>query len=188
MFFFVVLHPNLKLKSFQTHGWEQHWIDTAEALVSEQYQKYGGPLVSDAGLPLPTPDQEDFTDFLDIPLESLDEQSEIDNYFALPLEKVQDPIAWWWEHKALYPTLSAMALDYLSAPATSTAVERLFSQGCQLLHFTHSHPSPSMIHAFLCFGDWSQKDLVDMPDLAVAIHQLCGHKRSHSDVESVGSS
>ncbi|KAF8222390.1 hypothetical protein L208DRAFT_1157979, partial [Tricholoma matsutake] len=53
--------------------------------------------------------------------------------------------------------------------AMSTAVKQLFSQGCQLLHFTHSHLSPSMICAFLCFWDWSQKDLVDMPDLAVVI-------------------
>ncbi|KAF8228496.1 hypothetical protein L208DRAFT_1291213 [Tricholoma matsutake] len=44
------IHPNLKLKYFQTHRWEQDWIDTAEALVREEYKKYEGPLVSDAGL------------------------------------------------------------------------------------------------------------------------------------------
>ncbi|KAF8222682.1 hypothetical protein L208DRAFT_1522165, partial [Tricholoma matsutake] len=63
----MVLHPNLKLKYFQTHRWEQDWIDTAEALVRKEYKKYGGPLVSDAGSPKPTPDPEDFTDFLNIP-------------------------------------------------------------------------------------------------------------------------
>lgn len=147
-------------------------------------------------------DSEDFTDFLDIPLEGIEVHSELDDYLSLPLERVRDPIAWWWEHRAMYPKLSAMAFDYLSIPgsschhhdlnlyvddfaATSTAVERLFSQGRQLLHFTRSRLSPSMIRAFLCFGDWSRKDLVDMPDLALAIRGSRERKRPLSDGDSI---
>jgi len=102
----------------------------------------------------------------------------------------------------MYLKLSAMAFDYLSIPgsschhhdlnlyvddfaATSTAVKCLFSQGCQLLHFTHSRLSPSMIHAFLCFRDWSQKDLIDMLDLALAIHGSCEQKWPLSDGDSI---
>ena len=100
---------------------------------------------------------------------------ELNDYLSLPIEKVHDPIGWWWDHKAMYPKLSHMAFDYLSVPdmcirsimltnqtATSTAVECLFLQGHQLLHFTRSCLSLAMIHSFLCFGDWSWKDLVDM--------------------------
>jgi Zn-dependent M16 (insulinase) family peptidase len=29
----AVLHPQLKLKYFQQHGWEQEWIKTAEGIV-----------------------------------------------------------------------------------------------------------------------------------------------------------
>jgi hypothetical protein len=33
-----------------------------------------------------------------------------------PSEKVQDPIAWWWDHRNTYPKLLKMAFDYLSIP------------------------------------------------------------------------
>ena len=58
----------------------------------------------------------DFTEFLDIPMDGADECSELDDFLSQPLEKVHDPIQWWWEHRIVFPTLSAMALDYLSIP------------------------------------------------------------------------
>ncbi|KDQ49145.1 hypothetical protein JAAARDRAFT_109631, partial [Jaapia argillacea MUCL 33604] len=64
-----------------------------------------------------------------------------------------------------YPNLHRMALDYLSIPATSTAVERVFSQGRQLLHFTRNRLSPSSIRAAICLGSWGRHDLIHMPDL-----------------------
>ncbi|KAF8236000.1 hypothetical protein L208DRAFT_1253524 [Tricholoma matsutake] len=36
----LVLHPQLKLKYFQQHGWSQDWISTAEAIVREEFAKY----------------------------------------------------------------------------------------------------------------------------------------------------
>jgi hypothetical protein len=126
------------------------------------------------------------TNFLDIPMDGLADVNELDDHLSQAIEKVSDPIAWWWDHRKVYPKLSAMAFDYLSVLgkfpllfcietslmedlATSTAVERLFSQGRQLLHFTRNRLSPSMIRAFLCLGDWGKKDLVDMPELVSAI-------------------
>jgi len=53
--------------------------------------------------------------------------------------------------------------------ATSTAVERVFSQGRQLLSYTRNRLSPLSIRSILCFGDWSRKDLVHMPDLVAAV-------------------
>ncbi|KAF8236982.1 hypothetical protein L208DRAFT_1249853, partial [Tricholoma matsutake] len=73
--------------------------------------------------------------------------------------------------------------------ATSTAVECLFSQGCQLLHFTHNCLSPSMIHAFLCLGDWGTKDLVDIPKLVGAVCVSClGKKHAWSKSLSLSES
>ena len=98
----------------------------------------------------------------------------------------------------VYPKLSAMAFNFLSVPgmsyllvlkfqliifkAMSTAVEHLFSQGQQLLHFTWNCMSPSMIHAFLCLGDWGKRDLIDMPEI-VAVIRL-GKKHAHSNSQS----
>jgi hypothetical protein len=48
-------------------------------------------------------------------------------------------------------------------------VERVFSQGWQLLYFTQSRLSPALIRASLCFGDWSHKEMVSVSDIIRAI-------------------
>ena len=85
------------------------------------------------------------TDFLNIPMDGLKDTNELDEYLSKAIKKVTDPIKWWWDHRMVYPKLSAMAFDFLSVPgmlyllmlrfkliifkATSTIVEHLFSQG-----------------------------------------------------------
>lgn len=59
-------------------------------------------------------------DLLDIPMDDIEDINELDQYLAKPLEKVRDPIAWWWDHRASYPKLSKMAYDYLSVPRLSS--------------------------------------------------------------------
>ena len=72
--------------------------------------------------------------------------------------------------------------------ATSTAVERVFSQGRQLLHFTRNRLSGLSIRSLLCFGDWSRKDLIANSDVVDAIrYSNKKHKRALSET-SVGSS
>ncbi|KAG1865285.1 hypothetical protein F4604DRAFT_1956882 [Suillus subluteus] len=67
--------------------------------------------------------------------------------------------------------------------ATSTAVERVFSQGRHLPHFTRNHLSPSSTRAFLCLGSWLRCDLVAPEDLTKIMKSL--KKRKRED-ESVG--
>lgn len=43
-------------------------------------------------------------------------QNELTRFLSTDCELVTDPIAWWNEHHVMYPTLSIMALDYLSIP------------------------------------------------------------------------
>ena len=71
--------------------------------------------------------------------------------------------------------------------ATSTAVERVFSQGRQLLSFTHNRLRPSTIHAFLCLGSWGRNDLIFFEDVLAAVKGNSKRKRklSDSDVEVV---
>ncbi|KAK7021866.1 hypothetical protein VNI00_017213 [Paramarasmius palmivorus] len=84
-----------------------------------------------------------------------------------------------------------MAMDYHSVPATSTAMERVFSAGRQLLNFMRNRLSGSSIRRFLCFGSWGRKNMVHMPDIEAAIRTLCKRKkdtneeRDESDVEMV---
>jgi hypothetical protein len=94
-----------------------------------------------------------------------------------------------------------MALDFLSIPgkssltnlttdtnnylATSTAVERVFSQGRHLLQFTWNRLSASSIRAYLCLGSWSQLDLVRMEDIVDAVTPP-SVKRKHSMIAEKG--
>ncbi|KIK11652.1 hypothetical protein PISMIDRAFT_122341, partial [Pisolithus microcarpus 441] len=66
---------------------------------------------------------------------------------------------------AVYPQLSHMALDYLTIPATSVDVERLFSHGHLVLSHVHSQLSTQSTHALLCLGYWSSMGLVKMGDI-----------------------
>jgi hypothetical protein len=136
-------------------------------------------------------------------MDGMEEVDELDEYLSLPIEKVRDPLVWWWDHCHTYPQLSAMAFDFLSAPgmyllitmwllqltdllsATSTAIERVFSQGRQLLSYTRNRLSPYSICSILCFGDWSRKDLVHMPDLVAAVSDKKSKKRGLDDNSSV---
>jgi len=47
-----------------------------------------------------------------------DREDELDAYLAAPTEATTNPLKWWWEKRYQYPTLSQMALDYLSVPGT----------------------------------------------------------------------
>jgi len=148
-------------------------------------------------------DQSDALDLLDIPMDDIYDMSELDDYLSKPVEKVRDPIGWWWHHRASYPKLSKMALDYLSVPrelfhiscssikssavllpATSTAVERVFSQGQHLLEFTRNRLSGDSIRAMLCFGDWCRKDLVDFGDILKGVRYGKRKRKRSMSVES----
>jgi hypothetical protein len=129
----LVLHPQMKLKYFQQHGWSKAWVDTAEEIVREEFAKYKvpqatpllvyviaihfmPPLTSSTLMQTESGDDRDVIDFFDIPMDGIQESNELDEYLSQAIEKVRDPIAWWWDHQKVYPRLSAMALDYLSIP------------------------------------------------------------------------
>ena len=58
--------------------------------------------------------------------------------------------------------------------ATSTSVERVFSQGRQLLSFPRNRLQPSTIRAFLCLGSWGRKGLIGVEDLLAAVKDTKG--------------
>ena len=60
---------------------------------------------------------QDVIDFFDISMDGIQKTNELDEYLSQAIEKVRDPIAWWWDYQKVYPWLLAMALDYLSIPS-----------------------------------------------------------------------
>ncbi|TFY79033.1 hypothetical protein EWM64_g4980 [Hericium alpestre] len=179
----MVLHPGLKLQYFRNHHWEDEWIETAENLVREEYAHHyeheNDAVESEINDAVPQTADNTF-DFGDISVGNEAERiSELEEYLRSPVEKVKDPVQWWFSKRHVYPKLSRMALDYLSIPATSTAVERVFSQGRQLLHFTRNRLSPYSIRAYLCLGSWSRHNIISFEQfLNAATEKKC--KRSES--------
>jgi hypothetical protein len=183
----MVLHPGMKLEYFRKQRWLKTWIETAQELVEEEYvlryQKLQEPTSPD--------DKEkpsnDFTSFGNLSITPLDgEMTELELYLSQPVENVADPLKWWLTHSHTFPTLSQMALDYLSIPATSTAVERVFSQGRHLLSHTRNRMKGKTLCAHLCLGSWARKGLVDVKDL-IEVIQATSKKRKRADVQSVAS-
>lgn len=116
-----------------------------------------------------------------------DLRDELDRYLSTDPESVDNVLLWWHGKRATFPTLSRMALDYLSIPgvltsfeslctcpnkissATSTDVERTFSKGRILLSHLRNRLSVQSTRALMCLGVWSLLGYVEDEDvLAVA--------------------
>src|SRR5713101_5608691 len=116
-------------------------------------------------------------------------------YLSHLVENVKDLLKWWFDNRQTYPNLSRMAEDYLSIPgklltlskiitnslftATSTAVERVFSQGRHLLHFMHNHLKPHTICTHLCLSSWGHQNMLQWKDVHQAV-RFKKQKRGYS--------
>lgn len=166
----MVLHPGMKLEYFRNQKWEDEWIEQAETLVREEYAAKYEKLIEKPNTENNSTTKDDnFTSFGNLSVTNCPRASEIQEYLNHVVENVKDPMKWWVENKYVYPNLHRMALDYLSIPATSTSVERVFSQGRHLLPFARNSLSPSSIRAFLCFGSWARCGLVVFDDVVTAV-------------------
>ncbi|TFY73500.1 hypothetical protein EWM64_g10512, partial [Hericium alpestre] len=101
--------------------WEDEWIETAENLVREEYAHHyeheNDAVESEINDAVPQTADNTF-DFGDISVGNEAERiSELEEYLHSPVEKVKDPVQWWFSKRHVYPKLSRMALDYLSIPA-----------------------------------------------------------------------
>ncbi|TFK81776.1 hATC-domain-containing protein [Polyporus arcularius HHB13444] len=95
-------------------------------------------------------------------------RDELERYLSADPEHAPDPIQWWIDRAAIYPNLSRMALDYLSIPATSVDVERVFSRGRLLLSHIRNRLSAQSTRALLCLGAWSDLGLIKAEDVQKA--------------------
>jgi hypothetical protein len=93
---------------------------------------------------------------------------ELTLYLSTGPEHVNDVLAWWYEKWTVYPMLARMALDYLSIPATSVDVERIFSRGQLILSHIRSQVLVQSTRALICVGSWSRLGLVKNEDVLSA--------------------
>ena len=85
--------------------------------------------------------------------------SEIERYLRLPQIPVidssgrdQDILAWWRHESPDFPHLSKMARQFLTAPASSASVERLFSSVCKMHDDLKKNTSEETLESQLIVG------------------------------------
>jgi len=138
-----VLHPRHKLTYFKNQDWPQDWINTALEIVREEFNRRYRADVELVEKEADTEASEEVSSrynydshshphlcfqkssgnifdnlaALAAPKRS-DLRDELSVYLSADPEMVTDALLWWYDKRQLYPTLSRMALDYLSVPGT----------------------------------------------------------------------
>jgi hypothetical protein len=112
-----------------TEEFNRKYKGKAEKPVSSKSETFDTPYVKRRK----TSAQAFFDDSDDSMEEEEEEESkdELEAYLALPQVKCsteKEALDWWRDHADEFPNLSVMARQYLGCPASSAAVERLFSQ------------------------------------------------------------
>lgn len=75
------------------------------------------------------------------------QEAEVNTYMVYPLQDSEgDPLQWWKEHHVNFPTLSKLARKYLCIPATSSASERVFSTGGNIVTCQRSALKPEKVN------------------------------------------
>lgn len=93
---------------------------------------------------------------------------ELDRYLSSDADPtINSPLAWWisQDARAAYPNLSHMAVSYLTIPATSVAVERLFSKGRIFVSHLRNGLSAESIRALLCLNNWRTLGFIKDDDI-----------------------
>ncbi|CVL09149.1 uncharacterized protein FMAN_15429 [Fusarium mangiferae] len=134
----VVLNPDLGLRWLETN-WtspeQLQWLRDAKDGIKVYFERWYSKNDNDISenifvtLPLtPRPEQSRFGQWIKSRQPKLSATgSELERYYRLEPEQVDDPVRWWIDHSNAFPRLSRFALDVLAIPAMSTDCERAFS-------------------------------------------------------------
>ncbi|KAF7359902.1 putative AC9 transposase [Mycena venus] len=184
----LILHPSSKLEYFRANDFDAAWISAVEIKLRREFNVYRQRLAIKEVEPTPAttvaPQLDDniinFSTFQNLSTVDEETRDEVSDYLAAPRVRTEDPMNWWWNHRREYPVLSQVALDYLSVPSTSVAVERVFSHGRRLLEFTRNRMSGASFRRQLCLGSWGRNNLIRIQDLIAA---CTPKKRKHVELE-----
>jgi hypothetical protein len=87
--------------------------------------------------------------------EEEEEFNELEKYFQLSRVKSdEDPLLWWKNHEHAYPSVAAMAKDYLCVVGSSTPCERIFSSAKYTVPDHRASLLNETIQAVQCLKSW----------------------------------
>ncbi|THH29708.1 hypothetical protein EUX98_g4489 [Antrodiella citrinella] len=181
----MILHPRHKLEYFKTAGWEAEWISTAKALAYKVYDDdYAGrpmgeeqPTTTASSVASTSSTSRNVFDAM-LTLAPIQSSAagthELDIYLQERLADIpasDDALLWWYDRRSVFPRLSRMARDFLTIPATSVDVERIFSKGRLLLSHVRNGLTARSTRALICLHYWSKKNIIKDEDVVKIVLQ-----------------
>jgi hypothetical protein len=159
---FKALDPRYKLEYFVNQDWPTNWINEVKGITGKVY-KEDYPNVATTNLPVspkkPPAPSGDWPSLLRMSPKTPvhQERDELTTFWGSPCEPAAtDPIQYWLGVSIGRPEsrLAQMAIDYLSAPASSVDAERAFSRGAlTVTHRRHSLSNLSTRNSIV-LGAW----------------------------------
>jgi ribosomal protein S27E len=157
----TILDPSLKLDYYRGHEWEPEWIEDAKTTFKNAFARYHGSSEPDGQEWAPT----EWGNGLERKSKGVaehfakrrrtTERDELEEYLAArPAAPGTDILQWWKANATTYPNLAKMARDYLAIPATSVPVERVFSNGTDLVQPKRGSLSAATIKTCMCLNGW----------------------------------
>ncbi|THH18736.1 hypothetical protein EUX98_g8907 [Antrodiella citrinella] len=165
----MLLHPRYKAEYFRRQQWEPAWIATALELLREQWTTYYKPKPAVAVNRASSQASTATTSVEDTTMEDLffkrpDAATSVsvdalEEYLASPtLPSINDPLPFWGSQLTATTGqygLARMALDFLSAPASSTDVERAFSRGSLTVTKRRHALNDESVRSAAVIGSWA---------------------------------
>jgi hypothetical protein len=165
----TILDPHHKLDYYHNHHWEREWIELARRTFDDAYAHYRAPPAPDACEMAPSEWCYSAEDnghvhhygegmlpagyFYEPP--RITERDEFKEYLGAQQAMPNTSTLQWWEtNGGAYPSLEAMARNYLTIPATSIPAECAFSGGTDLVHPKRGALKEDIIRACMCLKSW----------------------------------
>ncbi|XP_029150523.2 zinc finger BED domain-containing protein RICESLEEPER 2-like [Arachis hypogaea] len=121
----------------------------------------------------------------------IDTKSELDYYLEeRPVPQTEhdfDILNWWKSNGAKFPTLQAIARDFLAIPISTVASESSFSTDGRFVTPHHSRLRPDTLEALMCNQDWLWNELGTTTNIGFecyTIHNIEGDVDDSSKSES----
>ena len=158
----LLLHPNCR-KSYLESEWKKGWITSGIRRAKVLWSKY-----SDG-------QDQAIEDYKMTAFEvwranrhkkqrSSKANDEFTRFINAPADNITIPVLDWWQQpgqKEAYPRLQRMAIDVLTAPATSADGERVFSHGRRAIAWTRASLAAATIEELVCMKYWMMSSLFD---------------------------
>ena len=139
----LILHPKYNITYLRAIWRDEEqlaWVKEAEDDLAAFFAKWylpepseGPPRVLDPAQAQSQRQRERspsrFQAFMDAPLpRGVDEdEDELERYYRMGSQKIEDPVQWWLGNRDIFPRLSRLALDIFAIPAMASDCERAFS-------------------------------------------------------------